>query len=176
MKYRSEPSARQGGHSHSRAQAPETQRLEEEQAGVKVEEEDHNDDGDDDGLAMMTTAFGRQSSTVKKNDKKKTITQSTVREDKNTATREWDDVKSAGASRPRDDDSMSVASNATRASTNTTVLAMYCLHSAGRVEQRFIHFEDIKDAKVNGTVSLAIFFDGEKDKIHVMGEIHILGR
>ena len=36
-----------------------------------------------------------------------------------------------------------------------------------------IDFEDIKDAKVNGTVSLAIRFDGEEDKIQVMGEIRM---
>ena len=145
----------------------------EEQAGVNVEEEDHYDDGDDDGLAMMTTAFGRQSSTVKKNAKKKTISQSTVREVEKTATPEWDEVRIAAASRPRDDDAMSRASNATIASTNTTVSAMYSSHSAGRAEQRFIDFEDIKDAKVNGTVSLAICFDGEEDKIQVMGEIRM---
>ena len=74
------------------------------------------------------------------------------------------------------DDSMSVASNATRASTNTTVSAMPCPHAAWRAGQRSIDLEDIEDAKVNGTVSLAIFFDGEKDKIHVMVEMRILGR
>jgi hypothetical protein len=57
----------------------------EEQAGVNVDRDDHNDDdGDDDGLAMITATFGMQSSTVKKNAKKKTITQSTVREVKKT--------------------------------------------------------------------------------------------
>ncbi len=43
----------------------------------------------------------------------------------------------------------------------------------GCVGQRFIDFEDIKDAKVNGKVSLVMCFDGEEDKIHVMGEIHM---
>jgi hypothetical protein len=43
----------------------------------------------------------------------------------------------------------------------------------GRPEQRFIDFEDIKDATVNGTESLAVYFDGEEDKIQVMGEIHM---
>jgi hypothetical protein len=46
------------------------------------------------------------------------------------ATREWDDVRSVGVSRMRDDDAMSIASNATRASTNTIVSAMYCSHAA----------------------------------------------
>jgi hypothetical protein len=87
-------------------QAPEAQRLAEEQAGVNVEEEDH-DDGDDDGLAVMTAAFGRQSSTAKTNAKTKTIAQSTVSEVKKTATPEWDEVRIAAASRPCDDDAMS---------------------------------------------------------------------
>ena len=53
---------------------------------------------------------------------------------------------------------------------------MPCPHAAWRAGQRSIDLEDIEDAKVNGTVSLAIFFDGEKDKIHVMVEMRILGR
>jgi hypothetical protein len=38
-------------------------------------------------------------------------------------------------------------------------------------EQRGIKFEDIEDAKVKGTVSLAIRFDGEKGRVQVMDEI-----
>jgi hypothetical protein len=52
-------------------------------------------DGDDGALAMAVAAFGKQSSTVNKNEKKKTITKSTVRD---SATRVWDDVRSAGVS------------------------------------------------------------------------------
>jgi hypothetical protein len=85
-----------------------------------------------------------------------------------STTREWDDVRRAGASQPRDDDAKSVASNAP-----STVSAMPCPHAAWRAGQRSIDFEHIKDAKVNGTVSLAICFDGEEHKIQVMGEIRM---
>jgi hypothetical protein len=66
---------------------------------------------------------------------------------------------------------MSVASNATRASSDTTISAFYGPHSNMRKEQRGIKFEDIEDAKVKGIVFLAIRFDGEKDRVQVMDEI-----
>jgi hypothetical protein len=81
----------------------------------------------------------------------------------------------AGASRPLDDDAMSVASNATRASSDTTVSAFYGPHSNMRKEQRGIKFDDIEDAKVKGTVSLAIHFKGENGRVQVMDEISTWG-
>ncbi len=50
---------------------------------------------------------------------------------------------------------------------------MPCPHAAWRAAQRSIDLEDIEDAKVNGTVSLAMCYDGENDKIQVMGEIRM---
>ncbi len=50
---------------------------------------------------------------------------------------------------------------------------MPCPHAGCPTGQRFIDFEDIKDAKVNDTESLAICFDVEEDEIQVMGEIRM---
>jgi len=44
-----------------------------------------------------------------------------------------------------------------------------------RKEQRGIKFEDIKDAKVKGTVSLAIRFEGENGRVQAMDEIRRWG-
>jgi hypothetical protein len=79
-------------------------------------------------------------------------------------------TSTAGPSRPLDHDAMSVASNDTRASSDTTVSAFYGPHSNMRA-QRDVKDEDIRDAKVKGTVSLAIRFHGEEDKIQVMDDI-----
>jgi len=78
----------------------------------------------------------------------------------------------AGASQPLDDDAMS---NGTRASSETTVSAFHGPHSNMRKEQRGIKFEDIKDAKVKGTVSLAIRFEGENGRVQAMDEIRRWG-
>ena len=54
---------------------------------------------------------------------------------------------------------------------DTTVSAFCGPHSNMRKEQRDIKFEDIEDAKVKGTVSLAIRFEGENGRVQVMDEI-----
>ncbi len=70
---------------------------------------------------------------------------------------------------------MSVKSIGTTVSIDTTVSAFYDPHSNMRKEQRGIKFEDIEDAKVRGTVSLTIRFEGENGRVQVMDEISTWG-
>jgi hypothetical protein len=58
---------------------------------------------------------------------------------------------------------------------DTTVSSFCGPHSNMRKEQRDIKFEDIEDAIVKGTVSLAIRFEGENGRVQVMDEISTWG-
>jgi hypothetical protein len=137
--------------------------AEEKAGGVNVEKEDHNDDGDDDSLAMMTAAFARPPN------------QSTVHELTYRATPDvWDGVRNAGASRPCDDDAMSMASNATRASTASkfsTVSYNPTKHGKERALQRKITEQGIKMVKAQGKMSLSIHLKGKEETNDVKDEI-----
>jgi hypothetical protein len=121
---------------------------------------DDNRDGDDDGVNVERedhSDHGFQKVVYKK--KKKIV--------KNLGEATQDDLK---------DLKSSGAPASPAADARSLVSALHCPHSNMRKEQRGIKFEDIKDAKVKGTVSLAIRFEGENGRGQVMDEISKWGK
>jgi hypothetical protein len=78
----------------------------------------------------------------------------------------WSDVRSA--SRPRDDDTMSVGS---AVSSFSAVSLNPTAHAAQRAQQRGIEEHAIKRAKARGKTSLSIHFNGDEDMNDVRDEI-----
>jgi hypothetical protein len=78
----------------------------------------------------------------------------------------WSDVRSA--SRPRDDDTMSVGS---AVSSFSSVSLNPTAHAAQRAQQRGIEEHAIKRAKARGKMSLSIHFNGDEDMNDVRDEI-----
>ena len=77
----------------------------------------------------------------------------------------WDGVRNAGASRPRDDDTMSTGSRLSTVSYNPTK------HCKERALEREITEHDIKRVKAQGSMSLSIHLHGKEETNDVKDEI-----